>query len=195
MTPSAMTLTVAADPLDPQRLVARSDDPRTLAQIADRLLRALSEPGDTLGGWALHPSEQDGGRESAYREERSLVPYTAIVEVIELARPRQRRVVWIDRYHLLVRGAPPEVGGPLSGLYVGGQGILCLYVHHPSAAHPVSDLVTRLPYSGHNQWDEPHTVAQCRYAMRIDAQEPSLVRIACTPLLTPRALQALRVVQ
>jgi hypothetical protein len=169
-----------------------STDPVFLSQIPDLLCRALSEPGDLLSVHALHSAEQDGTREGAYLQERQVIGPHVTVDVYELARPRQRNVVWIDRYHLIAPGAQPIVAGMLLGLYAGGEGTITLMVHHPTSIQAVESHLYQLPHGGATRWDDPMITSQCRYAVHCSQQQRGVVHVACTPLLVAPALQAIQ---
>ncbi|MCW2925683.1 MAG: hypothetical protein JWM98_3087, partial [Thermoleophilia bacterium] len=102
-------LLVETDPYRPGRWTLRSDNPSVLAAVPDALVQVLDLGAEAMSGWALHPDEQAGGASAAYGDELREIGHGPLVHVVELARPWQHNVVWVDRYHLVVVAAPPTL--------------------------------------------------------------------------------------
>ena len=147
-------LSVQPDPLVPGRWTLRSTSPAALAAVPDVLVRSLGLEHDTLGAWALHPDEQDGMRDAAYRDELGMLGQLAHARVHELPRPWQQNVVWVDRYHLLVHAADARLAGKLLGWYVGSKGELLLAVFDPSVAAMVQHSIDQIPDTHPSQRDQ-----------------------------------------
>lgn len=172
-------------------LVVRSEHPAALAAVPDALVQVLGLEQDVGSCWALHPSEQDGLRTAAYGEDRAELGMGAHVDVLELTRPRQRNVVWIDRYHLVGSFQPVAVASRLLGLYAGGPGSLLLYVHHPTVTATFQHVVGQAPYDGGATWDAATIVEQSRFAVRYDGRFPQQLRLTCNSTLRSHVAQAL----
>lgn len=166
-------LDIDADPFIPGRWTLRSDAPAVLAGACDALVQGIGLEAEVLVAWGLHPDEQDGMRDHAYEDERAELGPLPIVQVLELPRPRQQHVVWVDRYHLLAAAAPPQVGSRLLGLYVGSKGRIVLAIHHPSVSAIVQGSFQAMPDSNGRDWDVPALVDQCRVVLRYDASAPN----------------------
>lgn len=161
--------------------VVTSDSPAVLAAVPQTLNRAMCQPGDAMAVWALHPHEQDSVADVAYSSERSELGLNAQVRVMELARPRQQNVVWIDRYHLLANSANPEVAHRLLGLYVGSPGEIAIYVHHPSVTAQLAASLEAFPNAGGRDWCNHLLISQCRWAAHYAKQSPGAVSVAIAP--------------
>lgn len=170
-------LHVESDPFHAGRWTLRSDHPSVLAAVPDALVQVLELGSDALAAWALHPDEQAGIRDAAYHDELRELGHGAAVEVVELVRPWQQHVVWVDRYHLVVRAAPPAAGSRLLGLYVGSKGRLVLSVHHPSVAGIVQQLVAAMPADGGAAWEAADHVGSARFVLRYSPDEPDAVQL------------------
>jgi hypothetical protein len=172
-------LLVESDPFQPGRWALRSDNPSVLAAIPDALVQVLELGGEALAAWALHPDEQAGLRDAAYHDELREIGIGPLVEVRELTRPWQQNVVWVDRYHLLVAAAPPTLGSRLLGLYVGSKGRIVLSVYHPSVAGMVQGEIDGMPNENGREWDRQQHVANARFVLRYDPDQPGVVQLRC----------------
>ncbi len=175
-----MTATLQHDPLGPGAGVLTASSPAELCDAVRRIVPVIAAPGDAMAVWALHPSEQDVAPEQAYAEDRALVG-GADVRIHELARPRQHNVIWVDRYHLLVRGADPSAAWQLMGLYVASAGECIVAIHHPSVAFAVSDLVERLPGLHRTERFADAAFQQVRCAFYWNPSEPGQLAVAAPP--------------
>ncbi len=172
-------LLLETDPYQPGRWTLRSDNPSVLAAIPDALVQVLELGGEALAAWALHPDEQAGIRDAAYHDELREIGVGPIVEVRELVRPWQQNVVWVDRYHLLVAAASPTLGSRLLGLYVGSKGRIVLSVYHPSVAGIVHAALDGMPNENAREWDSQNHVANARFVLRYDPDQPGAVQLRC----------------
>lgn len=170
-------LHVETDPYQPGRWTLRSGHPSVLAAVPDALVQVLELGGEALAAWALHPDEQAGVRSAAYHDELREVGHGPQVDVVELARPWQHNVVWVDRYHLLVAGAPPQVGSRLLGLYVGSKGRMVLTVHHPSVSGMVHQEFAAMPNENAREWDRMEHVANARFVLRYHPDQPGALQL------------------
>lgn len=168
---------VETDPLVPGRWTLRCNNPSALAATCDALVQVLDLGGEALAGWALHNDEQAGMRDAAYIDELQELGPMAAAQVVELTRPWQPNVVWVDRYHLLIASAAPPMGSRLLGLYVGSPGRIVLSVHQPSMAAQVQAAIAALPESSGRGWDDPAHVALTRFVLRYDPEEPGAVKV------------------
>lgn len=168
-------LIIEQDPFQPGCWTLRSADPRVLAAVPDALVQVLDLAGDALAAWALHPDEQAGLRDAAYHEELRELGPGAVADVVELVRPWQQNVVWVDRYHLVVDAARPAVGSRLLGLYVGSTGRIVIAVHHPSVAAIVQQQVGRLPHDNGRDWDSAPLLGNCRFVVHSTAERPGVL--------------------
>jgi hypothetical protein len=172
-------LLIQTDPIHPGRWALQSDNPSVLAAVPDALVQVLDLGGEVLGAWALHPDEQNGVRDAAYLDELRELGIQSVVEVRELVRPWQQNVVWVDRYHLLVAAAPPAVGSRLLGLYVGSKGRVVISLFHPSVAALVQAEYDAMPNENGRDWDRQQHVANARFAVRYDPEQPQVVQLRC----------------
>lgn len=172
-------LLIQTDPIHPGRWTLQSDNPSVLAAIPDALVQVLDLGDDVLGAWALHPDEQNGGRDAAYHDELHELGIQSVVEVRELARPWQQNVVWVDRYHLLVGAANPAVGSRLLGLYVGSKGRIVISMFHPSVTALVQSEYDTMPNENGRDWDRQQHIANARFALRYDPEQPNAVQMRC----------------
>ncbi len=176
-------LQIETDPLVPGRWTLRSSNGSALAAVPDALVQVLELGGETMAAWALHNDEQQGMREHAYEDERRELGQLAHVEIVELTRPWQPNVVWVDRYHLVVASGQASSASRLLGLYVGSQGDLVMSVHHPSVAAQVHGamrtLATGADGSGGARptWDDPTLVSMVRFLLRSHQQEPGVLQV------------------
>jgi len=161
-------LAVETDPYRPGRWTLRSPNPSVLAAVPDALVQVMELGGEALAAWALHPDEQAGIRDAAYHDELREIGHGPLVQVVELVRPWQQNVVWVDRYHLVVAAAPPPIGSRLLGLYVGSQGRMVLSVHHPSVAAMVQAEIAAMPNDNGREWERDLHVANARFVVRYD---------------------------
>jgi hypothetical protein len=136
---------------------------------------------------ALHQDEQDIPAHMAYEDERRELgtlppPLGPTVEIIELARPHQRNVVWIDRNHLMVTGAKVDIAHRMMGLYVSSKGQIRIMIHHPSVSHQIHEaLRNMLANLGDRQL--PDDVLQLtRFAVWYDPKLPDAVRVWTPPM-------------
>jgi hypothetical protein len=161
-------LIIEGDPYQPGRWTLRSDNPSVLAAVPDALVQVLELGADTLSMSAVHYDEQREFAEHAYADERREVGYGPQVEVVSLPRAPRPGVVWIDRLHLLVGSASPQVASRLLGLYVGSNGSMTLCVSHPSvAAQVVATLREDLGIN--DTWEHPDFDALNRFVVRYSA--------------------------
>lgn len=171
-------------------LVVSSDNPTATAAAIDHLLHRLAMPSDVVTMWALHPSEQDGLRDQAYLNERRELGSSAMIHVEEIARPRQRGVVWIDRFHLIARTSTPRVTVRMCGLYLDGRGRIVCMVHDPV----VSDQMMRHAHAiatGTNQdWGAPEVTMAARCTIRA-GDAPGSIHLRIPPLFVTAARDAL----
>lgn len=179
-------LTYDRHPFDPGRFQVRSTSASALAAVPDALVQVLGLAGDMITMWGLHPTEQVATRDLAYENERSELGVGAVAEVVEVLRPRRQNVVWIDRLHLVASGAPAAAASRLLGLYVGSEGSLLLYVHHPASAYPLTERVRTVPHSGSQGWDDPAVVSQARFAVHFDGASPAELGLASAPAFAQR---------
>ncbi|MEO6867357.1 MAG: hypothetical protein ABI200_04995 [Gaiellales bacterium] len=170
---------VETDPIQPGRWTLRSANPTVLAAIPDALVQVLELDTDALAAWMLHPDEQAGIRDAAYHDELREIGHGPIVEVMELTRPWQQNVVWVDRYHLLVAAAPPRIASRLLGLYAGSTGTIVLSVYHPSVAGIVQQEIAALPNESGREWDRSSHVGNARFVLRYSPQQPQAVELRC----------------
>jgi hypothetical protein len=172
-------LIIEGDPWQPGHWTLRSDNPSVLAAVPDAVVQVLElgSSGDVLGAWALHPDEQAGIRDAAYHDELREIGIGPIVEVRELVRPWQQNVVWVDRYHLLVAGAQPQLGSRLLGLYVGSKGRIVLSVYHPSVAGIVQGELDGMPNENGRDWERDQHVANARFVLRYDPSSPGALEV------------------
>jgi hypothetical protein len=184
-------LQLEQDPYRPGRWTITSNDPRVLAAVPDALVQSLQLTTDPLIAWGLHPDEQDGSRDAAYRDELQEIGYGPLVQVMELPRPFRPNVVWVDRYHLLVAAAPAALGTRLLGLYVGSKGQLVLGVHDPSVAATVQQALVTLPDLGPADWDSAALVSQMRFLLRYAPNRPDAVELRAPQVFAQRAQDAL----
>lgn len=161
-------LHVQTDLLVPGVLTVSSPTAQALTTGLQRILESLQNTDAVLSVYALHPSEQDGTAQAAYANERLVTgPSGVVAGIVELPRPREKGVVWIDRYHLLVSGIPLRFGAQLFGLYVGSQGRMIAYVHSPEMLHPFAQQL-RLLAEHPRRWEEPFVAGACLLAVRYD---------------------------
>jgi len=172
-------LQLETDPFLPGRWAIRSDNPSVLAAVPDALVQVLELGSEALAAWALHPDEQAGIRDAAYHDELRELGHGPLVEVVELVRPWQHNVVWVDRYHLVVRAAPSTVASRLLGLYVGSKGRMVLSVHHPSVAGIVQQEVAGMPNENGRDWDRGEHVGNARFVLRYDPDQRDVVQVRC----------------
>jgi hypothetical protein len=173
-------------------LLVRSESPAVLAGIPDALVQTLPTAGDVATIWALHPSEQTGIRDVAYQHEREELGHGAAVDIVEMARPRERNVVWVDRYHLLARTNNLASVARVLGLYVGSGGQLVAYVHHASVSAAVDAAVLTFPHSGTAGWDDPILNSQCRFGLRLAPKAPNQIELTSGGPLRPQIDAGLR---
>lgn len=179
-------LLLEQDSFQPGRWTVRSNSPAALAAVPDALVQVLGLGDEALAAWALHPDEQAGIRDAAYHEELHELGPAASVEVVELVRPWQQNVVWVDRYHLLVTAARPAAGSRLLGLYVGSTGRIVVGVHHPSVAALVQQEFARLPNDHGRDWQSQALVANCRFVLCSTPQQPGTLELrAPQPMAQP----------
>lgn len=178
-----------------------SDHPAALAAIPDALLQVSPDAAaDMVSAWALHPTEQAGVRSEAYREEQHELGSAAQFEVVELPRPHQHNVVWVDRFHLCATAIPPSVTSRLLGMYVGTAGRCVTYLHHTSISAQVVGHVMQLPLaataggraSGAQLWSESGVAQQCRLVVNYDSARPTSVDLRCSPHVTSDVIRALQ---
>jgi hypothetical protein len=170
-------LLIETDVYQPGRWAPRSDNPSVLAAVPDALVQVLDLGGESLVAWALHPDEQQGIRDAAYHDELRELGHGPLYQVVELARPWQPNVVWVDRYHLVVGAAPPAVGSRLLGLYVGSKGRMVLSVHHPSVTSLVQVEVSTMPNDTGRAWDRTEHVSNARFVLRYDPEAPDTLQL------------------
>lgn len=170
-------LLVETDPIQPGRWTVRSPSPAALAAVPDALVQVLELEQEALAAWALHPDEQAGVRDSAYHDELRELGSAALVDVVELVRPWQPNVVWVDRYHLVVGATQPTVASRLLGLYVGSKGRMVLVVHHPSVAAMVQQAVASMPNEGGREWDRADRVGNARFLVSYSPDDPGAVQV------------------
>lgn len=171
--------------------VVSSDHPAAVAAVPDSIVQLLNLSSDAASIWSLHPSEQTGSRLDAYPHERQELGPMSAFEVVELLRPRQPNVVWVDRYHLVAHAPSATVVSRLLGLYAGSQGRVVAYVHHPSVAGVFRDAVARCPHDDGRDWDVNGIVEQSRFAIQYESQFPAQVRLACATPFRQQTAQAL----
>lgn len=174
-------LNATPDPVRPGVLVVHGS-PAALTTVPLRLARAIGEPSDLFAVHALHPSEQDVPSHLAYQEERSELgtappPLGPTVEVVELARPYQQNVVWIDRFHLLVMGAQLDRMDRLLGLYVTSEGQIRIFCHHPSVAFPVHERLRMLLGELADRQPPDDLLAMTRFTVWYDPRARDVVRL------------------
>jgi hypothetical protein len=184
-------LQLEQDPFRAGRWTITSTDPRVLASVPDALVQSLGLGTDPLVAWGLHPDEQDGSRDAAYREELAEIGFGPLVQVVELPRPFRPNVVWVDRYHLLVAAAPATLGTRLLGLYVGSKGQLVVGVHDPSVSATVQQALVALPDQGTANWDSDHLVSQVRFLLRYAPSNPHAVELRAPQAFAQGAQTAL----
>lgn len=172
-------LHLESDPFQPGRWLIRSSHPGALAAVPDAIVQVLQLEDEALAGWMLHPDEQAGIRDAAYHDELAEIGHGPLVEVMELARPWQQNVVWVDRYHLLVAAAPPRIATRLLGLYVGSKGQSVLAVHHPSVAALIQQEIAALPNEAGRTWERQEFVANSRFVVRSAPDLPQAVELRC----------------
>jgi hypothetical protein len=182
-------LQIDADPHRPGHWLLGSTNAAALAAIPDALVQVLGLQDDALAAWSLHPDEQTGAREASYQEELRELGYGPVAEVLELARPWQQNVVWVDRYHLLVSGARPATATRLLGLYVGSAGRIVLAVHHPSVSALIQQGLRQLATAERERWDEDDLVSLTRFLLRAAPDRPQQVELRA-PGSTARAVEA-----
>jgi hypothetical protein len=168
---------IATDPLRVGTWTLSCAHPGALAAVPDALIQVLDLGGEALAAWALHNDEQQGMRDDAYRDELRELGPAALAQVVELPRPWQANVVWVDRFHLVVAAAPPAVGSRLLGLYVGSPGSIVLALHHPSVAALVQQHVASLTEGQGRDWDIPAAVQNVRFIMRASPQAPGSLEL------------------
>ena len=180
-------LHIDSDPYVPGQWTLRSSTPAVLAAVPDAIVQVLGFEHDVLAVWALHHDEQTGARDELYREERRELGPTAQPRIVELARPWQARVVWVDRYHLVASG-PATAASRLLGLYVASNGRLVLAVHDPSVTAMVQQSMHALTSSaqvdhahgistyGHT-WEDPARIALTRFTLRSDPDRNGTIRL------------------
>lgn len=186
------SLEITPELTQPGRWHVASDTPAAVAAVPDAVVQVLGFTTDVSACWALHASEQDGARDQAYVHERQELGPAATVEVLELLRPRQPNVVWVDRFHLLALGAPAAAASRLLGLYVDGEGQLVTYLYQPVSTPAVSEFISQAPHSGGSGWDDPSLVAQCRLVVRADKGRPNQVTLLTPHVLAQQVGQALQ---
>ena len=174
------------DLVQPGRFRVRSSAPQSLARVPDILAEELCGPADVLACWALHPSEQDGAISAAYHQELGIVGAHARTHIEELARPRERNVIWVDRYHFTCAGAAPATGGPLLGLYVTTPGRIATWVYPPDSAHQVTTTVAGMPHLGRHGWDAPPAEPMARYMVSWTPGQPGSVSVGLSAHLVPQ---------
>lgn len=172
-------LTVQPDPVRAGRIVVSADHPAALAAVADALLASGAFDGVVMAAWGLHPTEQDELRSHAYADDRAELGADAQLEVVELPRPREARVVWIDRYHLVVHAARAAVATRVLGLYVGSRGELVISLHHPSVAGFVMSAVVDIPVRGRDAWDRPELLGYASALLHYDPRRPAELGLYC----------------
>jgi hypothetical protein len=185
-------LTYTQDYTQQSTWLVRSDHPGALAAVPDAIVQTLGLGNDHLTCWALHPTEQDGYRHDAYLDERGELGLGAAVDVVEVLRPRQQNVVWVDRYHLIATNAPAATATRVLGLYTGGKGSVLLYVHDPSVGGTFAQYVTNVPHAGHIGWNAPHMAAQSRFGVYATDRAPMQIELVCAPAFAPQVQQALQ---
>jgi hypothetical protein len=169
-----------------------SGHPTATAAAVEAVTAAVCQPGDVLTCWAVHKDEQDGLRDTAYEHERMELGSRSIVHIEELPRPRERGVVWIDRYHLLATGAAPAVMHRLCGLYLTAEGgeIVCC-AHDPSVAELVTRHVWSLPHTdARTAWDDDSIMLSCRVSVR-SGSAAGAVDVRLPPVLAAPAHAAI----
>lgn len=186
------TLNWSQDSSRPGVWLVQANHPTALAAIPDALLQVLDLPHDQLAAWALHQSEQVGGRADAYGDERRELGPTALVNVVELLRPRQQNTVWIDRYHLVVASAPAAAASRLLGLYAGSTGSLLLYVCAPASPTTIPAFIAQAPHTGGIGWDDPILASQARFAVRYTERAPHQLQLVVAPVFAQQAQEALQ---
>lgn len=163
----------------------RSTHPAALAAIPDALAQRIAQPHDVATCWLIHPSEQDSTRDAAYEQERHEIGLSGAVVIEELTRPRQRNVVWVDRYHLLATSVPLPAISRLAGLYVDGSGgRMTCFVHDPSVTHQIWQHVASLPHDGGRTWNDASAVMSARFACATGGTDVTTV-VCCHPTFAP----------
>jgi hypothetical protein len=185
-------------------LVVRSATPAVLAAVPDALAQSLGWENDVVSAWALHPSEQDTMvRDNTYQNERAELGVNAAVDVVELVRPRQQNVIWVDRFHLVAQFRPPSLLTRLLGLYAGGEGELIAWVHDYTVGSVFAQTVRQIPQDRSNRvagvmpehgagWDSHTNVEQSRCGIRYDGRQPDMVRVTLATPFRQQGVQALQ---
>jgi hypothetical protein len=167
-----------------------SESPAALAAIPDSIVQLQGLAADSMTVWATHPSEQDGLRSSAYTTEISELGPECRVDVVELVRPRQERVVWIDRYQLVAGGSRAERASRIAGLYAGSAGTCAIWVHHPSVSAGIESHAAGVARTVGDGWADEQITLQCRFVALVSGSR-STVEVRCPPASAPAVLQAL----
>lgn len=170
-------LLITSDPLIAGRWSLDSSNPTALAATCDALVQSLNVEGEALAGWGLHNDEQTGLREHAYENELQELGPTALAQVVELPRPYQQNVVWVDRFQLVIRSASTATGSRLLGLYIGSKGSLVIAVHHPSVSALVQNDFTNFPNHSGRDWDSAQLINNCRVLISYSAKNPSNLQV------------------
>lgn len=170
-------LLVETDPFHAGRWTLRCSHPAALAAVPDAIVQVLQLESESLAAWALHPDEQAGIRDAAYHDELGELGQGSLVDVVELVRPWQHNVVWVDRFHLVVGAAAPTIGSRLLGLYVGSPGRMVLSVHHPSVAALVQREIAAMPNNSAADWERMDHVSNARFVVRYDPDHRDALQV------------------
>lgn len=181
------------DPIRASRALVSSPDPVLLASIPDVLAATICEPGDVLGCWALHPSEQVATDGPLYVEEQRALGANAHARIIERARPWRRNVVWVDRYNLIASPAPVTSGGPLMGLYAGSQGSVVMYAHPAAGAHAIAQHLEALAAGTIpiESWQDGPATMFVRWGLMYSSLLPYQVAMTHPAIVAPAVSQSL----
>lgn len=165
-------LVLDSDPLSPGRWTVQSSHPGALAGVPDAIVQVTNGGADVLSARSVHYDEQGEYAENAYSNERRELGHGPVAEVIALPRAPDPHTVWIDRQHLVVGAAPPQLATRLLGLYVGSNGSITLAVSDPSVAaqvHATLRAQVEAPADTVASWDSDSFVSLNRFVVRYDA--------------------------
>ena len=160
-------------------LVVSSSMPGAVAAAVDLVVQRLGLPHDVMTLWALHPSEQDGRLDDAYRNERAELGAAAHIHIEELARPRETGVVWIDRYHLIARALPAHTVR-MCGLYLDGKGRIVCIVHDPVVGNQMLNHAHGLAHGSDHAWESYEVTMAARCTIRV-GDRPGVARLRIPP--------------
>ena len=165
-------LVVESDQFQPGRWTITCAHPGALAAVPEAIVQVTNGGADVLSARAVHYDEQGDHAEDAYANERRELGIGPLVDVLALPRAPQPNKVWIDRQHLLVGAASPQLATRLLGLYTGSNGPITLAVSDPSVAaqlHATLRAQVEAPAGTVATWDSEPFVAMTRFVVRYDA--------------------------